>query len=352
MNRAKYFCLATLVFAASAANAQTQGGPPQDSVAVASAPSRAADFDEGFSRYGRFLQQIQTAEQPALASFSAFSEEVRAAMALTDHALARRRVHASIDHTLAAIATADTQVAAVAIVEVDVLKLPPELQPAAQQQSVRTLNGQMRTAINGFGPTIDAAVRNDPRAAAATGRAMLGNIKLVLDTSELLARGQAAAVKDEGGGRELFAFEATFYHTVSRLLSAYQIGRAPRLDTVLVRDLLAAATEVDALRQSRITKSQAIIARLRAASEDARSKGDQARQALADKLLRVFEAGQPVADLMQRFSAVVRQSATTLTTHPAGSAVLMAAIKTLMPFKQGIMAVADAENRAASGATP
>jgi hypothetical protein len=309
--------------------------------------SSAEVMNDALIRYGQFARQVNVAEQPALAAFSTFGEEIRAAMAMTDRVEGARRVHAVVDRTRAAIATADGQVVAVQVVDVPEMKLPAELQPAAQVRSIRTVNAQMREVIAGFGTAADAFARNDGKAAMASARSLISNVRLVLDAQALLARGHAAAVPPESGARELLEFEAIYFHLGSRLLSAYRLDGVRAPDLALAADLTAIAAQVDALREARSARIEAMIVRANTTAEDARAKGDTARQALAERVSRVFQAGRPAAGLMEQFSAVARRGAETFRSKPVDAVTLNGLMRDLKAVQQGIIAFAAAENNVA-----
>lgn len=345
MAKGTYLAAIMLLLGAAPAMAQSGAAP-----AAVPAPSVGA-VNDALTRYGKFAQQLSVAEQPALAAFSVFGEEIRAAMAGSDHTQTARRVHVLVDRTLAAVASADSQIAAVQLVEVPEMKLPAELQPMAQRQAIRTLNAQMRVAITSFGPTVDALARNDPKAAMASARSMISNLKLVLDTQALLARGQAAAVTQESGTRELLEFEAAYYHLASRLLGAYRLDGARVANPALANDMTAIATQVDGLRETRHAQIEAMVVRMDAAAADALARGDTARAALAERMSRVFQAGRPSIGLMEQFSAIARRAAATFRSKPVDAATVKVVMGELKAVQQGIVALGAAESDIAGSTT-
>lgn len=282
------------------------------------APVTTAAIDAEMQAYGEWMARLLAMQAPVQEQLMALGPAWQSAQAggTTLRQLVER-VRPTIARTLAVIDAAITEIEALERPEFVSLDLPEDVRPAAIAREILAVNRQIRTAIDGFTPLLDAIQNEDRAAVEASGTRLLAGFGLVFESQVVLARASQAATPRDDPSWALGNFELLFFRTGARLFAAWKPFEPPRVDEALPADMIALADELEANAERGAQRLDAELESYVAELADAQERGDASSAMVLRRSIAAFTVTRGYFPLSRELAAILRAEAALVRGQPA-----------------------------------
>lgn len=270
-----------------------------------------AQYAEALRAYGQWVVRLSELQAPLQAGLSGLSgewETVRRSG--RPEALAAFR--ASVSAVLSQLDSVHQELSALPAPDVSLIAFPAPLRPEALVQEMLRVNRELRAAMAGFIPAVDAIARNDAAGADAAVRRTLEGLGLVLESNVVVSRAMLSILPRDGAEWEVGNIEHLFYRGASRAFRAWPHLLGGTSDPTLASELLQIADELDRAADSGELKNERDLAELDAGLDAAAADVDPAVGALQRQAAGAFEATRQIFTLARRLASQIRSGARSL----------------------------------------
>lgn len=331
----------TLIAASLAWATPVAGASPPP--AAAPAPARLVSELDGYAAWIARLTEIQ---EPVQAELSRIGAEMQASGGDADLAGAAERLRPDIARGLAVIDRANAALHDLGTPEFPGLGLGEDLRTAAILRETIALNGRLRTAIEGFGPMLDAIRSHDETAILSALTGVVSSFRLIVDSKVVLARANLAAIERDTPAWEIANIDLISLQAIARVFAAYPRNSLTGSDPTLARDLASLAHQLELAADSAAVRIEAELNRLRSSLAGA----ERNRQAdYADILRRniaILTIDRDAAPIAREMALALSVGATSFDGPSITTDRVTELVRRLQPIRLRLLAMMNAENSA------
>jgi hypothetical protein len=334
----------TLIAASLAWATPVAGGSPPPP-----APSASRIVSE-LDGYAAWLARLSEIQEPVQAELIRIGAEMQVSARDADPAGAVVRLRPSVARSLAAIEHANTALRDLGAPDFPGLGLDENVRPAAILRETIALNGRLRTAVEGFGPMLDAISSHDEAAILSAMTDAISSFRLVVESKVVLARAGLAAIERDTPAWEIAHIDLISLQAIARIFAAYPHNSLTGSDPTLARDLASFAHQLDLAADSGAAKIEAELNRLRASLAEA----DRNREADYAEILRrniaILTIDRDVAPIAREMALSLSVGSTSLDGPSITTNQLNELVHRLQPIRMRLLTMMSAETAALQGA--
>lgn len=308
-----------------------------------------AQYADAMRAYGEWIVRLGEAQAPLQAHLNGLHGEWQAVLRSRRPAdIQRFREH--IAEALSRVDAAHDALSSLPSPDVSLIELPDALTPDAIVRNMMRINRELRTAIETFGPAIDATLSGDSAAAEAAVRRMLTSVGLVLESNVVTSRAMLSVASPEDGSWELQNVEHLYFRVAARAFGAWPRILEGRPEPGLWADLLAIADELDATAEAGAAKTDAEAAAFDAELEAMSADPDPAVSEVLRNAAASVEVSGRVFSLARRLAGQIRANKSSHAGSGTDVQSLMTLFSHLREFRSEYDAIVTAIGAAMAGA--